>query len=164
MSDFDINVTGDRRIDARFAALPDTVRARLREAMGSIIGELDARVTGSEPVRTGKLRGETRSFVDETKDLIRGRVRIVTKGAGAAEGGKAAALEYGAHGLSPVKAHGRTVSNIFGRMVAPTLIMVDAYSRQLNLPAHNFLRGPLAEMKGDIMERLRAAVEGAATA
>lgn len=154
-----VSAAGDRRIEARFERFPEKLRGALRDEITAIIAELEARVISAEPVRTGKLRAETQAFVDDRKDFIRGRVRVITSGKG--DGAKVAALEYGAHALSPVRAHARTIAHIYGRLVAPRQIIVSAYSRQLDLPAHQFLRGPLAEMRGEIMERLKRAVETA---
>lgn len=157
-----IGMDGDRRIEARFDRFPERARANLRQRIAAIIGVLETRVEAAEPSRTGKLRSETAGFVDEQPDFIRGRVRIVTRRGGAAEGGKAAALEYGAHGTASVKGHARTLDHVFARAIEPQRVFVEAYTRHPDIAAHLFLRGPLAEMRGDIMDQLRDALGEAA--
>lgn len=163
MSEFDIGIVGDRRIETVFAQFPEAVRGTLRAAIGDIIAELEGRVLAGEPHRTGRLQSETRPFVDERADFIRGRVRVVTNGAGSSEGGKAAALEYGAHRSTAIKAYTRTVTTVFGHYVGPTEQLVGAYSRHANIAARRYLRGPLDEMKTSIVARLQAALSEAAS-
>ena len=157
-----IGIVGDRRIDAKFSEFPAMARAALKREIAAITGELFDAVEAAEPKRTGKLKAETRQFVDERGDMIRGRVVVVASAGGPAEHGKAAALEFGAHGAAAVKAHMRTVTQIYGRMVAPTQIMVGAYSRQLDITARSYLRGPLEAKRADIIARLQGALDEAA--
>jgi hypothetical protein len=145
---FSVSVN-DRAVLVKLDRLPDDVRARLVDKMrGSIVPRLQAGVKASEPVRTGKLRGETTGFVNESPTKVQGRVVVVAKGS---EAGKAAALEYGAHGNAAVREYSRSSAAV-----------VDAYSRSVNIVAQHFLRGTLAAEKEGIMDELQEALGEAA--
>jgi len=148
-------ITGDRQAEARFERPPAEVQAKLRPIVDDFTARLHAAVVGAEPVRTGKLRGETASRVEERKDRIVGRVFVSARGVEAA---KAGALEYGAHRATTVKAHSEQLAHIFARFVAPFAVMVGAHSRRLNIEEHAFLRGPLAEIGPQFIAAVEEAV------
>jgi hypothetical protein len=163
MDEFGLQLEGDRRVGLRFEEFPERARQRLAAAMDSITQRLLARVEAAEPIKTGKLRGETTAYVSSGPNFVKGTVAIrVPKGAQAGvEAGKAAALEYGAHKSIAVKAYSRTLDHVFLHAIAPTEQLVRAYVRRANIAEQRFLRGPIDEMRDQILTELREAVEGA---
>lgn len=156
--DITTTITGDRAVALRLEKMPDDIHNRLVGAVTALTARLLSRVQASEPKRTGRLASETKSFVDEAPDLVRGRVKVTAPGA-RGELGKAAALEYGAHKPTQVREHTARLSHIFGRAIAPMEVIVDRYQRTPNITADRFLRGPLAQMKDQIMAELQKAVD-----
>ena len=159
--DFDVVITGDRRVVARFgewpAELHDALLARIRE----LTAELEARVRALAPERTGKLKSEITSRVYDDPQRIKGAVTIEGDLPGS-EYAKAAALEYGApgrRGRFKVRAYRRTITEAFGRDISPTRIDVDAYSRIANLDARAYLRGGLAGMEPQAAAELTAVMD-----
>ena len=118
----------------RLDGLPRRLEKRLEAAIRPLTHELERRVEAKEPVRTGLLRKQTRSYVDvnRTKNFVRGRVRILNahdKNIAAAFG----ALEYGSTGKKfDVKAYTRR-----GRPVR-------AYERRGGIKAQRYLRDAAA--------------------
>jgi len=156
MPEFGIEIDGERRVALRFEQFPERARAALQARIAALTAELYGRVEGAEPERTGRLKGETEPFVDQRADRVVGRVKVVARGS--SEHGKGAALEYGAHGSARVTAHSQSLSHFWGRLVAPREVFVRAYSRRLDIAERRYLRGPLDEMRGEIIEELRAAL------
>jgi hypothetical protein len=70
------------------------------------------------------------------------------------------AHEFGFKGIVPVPAHGRTVSQVFGRSIPPKLVFVSAHMRKVTLPVRSFARSSLGEMKRDgvITQEIKKAV------
>ena len=116
--DLGITVEGDRAVELKFETFPQDAHARLLERIADFTAELEAEITAAEPSRTGKLAAETRSAVYDEPERIAGRVAI------AAEFGKAAALEYGAHGTTKVRAHEARLAHVFGRLISPITVAV----------------------------------------
>src|SRR6185437_5854493 len=104
-----ITITGDRKVGLRFEELTPRLHDALLVHIRRLTDELLTRVQQAEPVRTGHLKSSTvaKIYDDETK--IAGRVTL------SADFAKAAALEYGAHKATRVKAHASSVSTVFGR-------------------------------------------------
>lgn len=148
-------VSGERDVAARLDELPDRVHQRLVEPITRLTRRLLGLYQAAEPSRTGKLRQETVSHVEVSRDLVRGRVTVAASTAN--EFAKAGALEYGAHGTAHVAAFERRGHAPYG---APADQMVAAYSRHLDLAEHRFARGALDEMRGEIKETLEAAIGG----
>lgn len=149
-----------RDVALKLDSLPSGVRSRLRDALTVLTERLYALVEAAEPDKTGKLRRETAFGVTERGTRLSGRVYF-PRGLPAAEYGKAAALEYGAHGTAQVKAHASRLDHIFGRQMAPLNVMVAAYSRTLNITADRFLRGPMAELAPEVIAEFKAALDAA---
>jgi hypothetical protein len=150
-----VRFKGDRELKARVERIPARAHDKLRARITDLADRLEARVRAAEPVKTGQLRGATLPSVKETPHKIEGKVRVsrLTK--------KAAALEYGAHGGAHVRAHDARLNHIFGRLVAPMTVQVQAYQRRVNIAEHRFLLGPFEAMKDEIIAELRDAMEEA---
>ena len=159
--DFDIVISGDRRVVARFAEWPaelhDALLARIRE----LTAELEVRVRALAPERTGKLRSEIVSRIYDDLQRIKGVVTL-DGDLPSSEYAKAAALEYGApgrRGRFKVRAYSRTISQAFGRDISPTRVDVEAYSRVANLDAQLYLRAGLGGMETRATTELAAVMD-----
>jgi hypothetical protein len=156
-------LTGDRKVGLLFDEFPQRAHDAFLAKITELTSQLESRVLGAVPVRTGELRSQVQAFVDDKGTRITGKVKVLSGGS-KSDHGKAAALEFGAHGHVAVSAHTRQIRTVFGRAVAPTAVFVAAYGRTANIAEHRFLRNPLATMSSEIIEELRAAlasVEGA---
>jgi hypothetical protein len=144
MIDFNIKVD-DTRIKAMFDELPKRLQANLAARIGALTAELYAKVLAAEPHRTGRLQQETRRFLDQRENFVRGRVRVLGP-SGRGHNVAAAALEYGAHSTFPVRGYRRR-----GHAVA-------GYRRRANIRELRFLRGPAEGMRAKVLEELRRAI------
>lgn len=153
--DIKYEVAGDRQEVLRFDTFPELARKKLEAKIADLTARLFAAVTGAEPSRTGVLRGATVETIREGENFVTGRVSV------RGDFGKAAALEYGAHRPTTVKAHEMRLTHVFGRAMAPEIVMVPSHARTPNIAEHRFLRGPLDAMRGEIVAELEAAVADA---
>lgn len=150
-----LKVTVDSRVvRLKLGRVPEDLHDRLRATVASLTARLYGAIVGREPERTGKLKSRTRQNVIDRPHRITGRVRI------SAQQAKAAALEYGAHKAGPVSEHEMRLDHIFGRLVAPRMVMVRRHNRTPNVVARRFLRGGFEEMLPDIEAELQATLEG----
>ena len=135
--------------------MPKQLHDRLLARLRIITSTLEGKIKAEEPNRTGKLRSETTSAVyDDWPKKVSGRVFVD------GEYAKAGALEYGAHGHAKVGEHAARLDHVWGKKLgSPTVVMVSAHSRQMNIMARKFLRGPLADFGADAIAQLREEVE-----
>jgi hypothetical protein len=153
VSDFNITIDSNlNKLVLHFDRMPDAIKQKLEVTITRLTMQLLSRVKAAEPVRTGRLRAATRSFVDVRQDFVRGRVRILPTGKAQRLGAAFGALEYGAPGhlrSGPVPVHGYRRSSG----------AVAAYQRRRpHIRARRFLRGPLAAMRPRIMAELSEAI------
>ena len=138
----------------RLAALPDKADSALRAAATDLVARLRDRVDGN--LSDGVLNART------------GALRA-SLAAGLAQGGGIAATvsastpyaafqEYGFSGSESVRAHLRLQAQAFGRPIRPVEVQVRGYSRQVDYPAHSYLRSALADLSSDISDGISAAV------
>ncbi len=157
-------VYGTEQVLARLRAMPDRVRQSLVDAMKVQWFSLQAKTVGklSNDVlrrRTGVLassinvggQGSATEFLDTPGEIV-GRVGTRVK--------YAAVHEYG--GTFSVKAHDRTVGQVFGRPVNPFQQHVRAHD--VVFPERSFLRSSLRDMSGQIRDSIAAAVRSAVEA
>jgi len=163
MSVFGVNIVGERQASVRFDQFPEQARAALLAKIRELTPKLETEVLALIPIDKGTLRGQVQTFVDDDKNRVSGKVKVVIPG-GSAEIGKVMALEYGAHKSFTVKAHEMRLDHFWGLAVTPTLVMVAAFARTPNIQAHDFLRGPLAAMSSEILEGFAQALAQAAEA
>ena len=156
-----ISVAGARQVGLRFEEFPDNLYADLQAEISALSIELFARVQAATPRRTGQLSSQERLRLFTDKARITGYVDIAgTKGS--QDFAKAAALEYGAHAPTKVRAHGMKLDHFWSlKLSAPIDVLVGAYMRTPDIDQHAFERGPLAQMGPEINTRLNAAVEKA---
>jgi phage gpG-like protein len=104
-------------------------------------------------VRTGTLRRSINRRVTMSDTSIQASVGTNVK--------YARIHEYGFTGPEQVKAHLRKITMAFGKpLKEPRTVNVRAFTRQMNLPERSFLRSALADMTGEILDGMTAAVKG----
>jgi hypothetical protein len=144
----DLNLTvtmDDRLLTAHLDKLPDLMKQALRPVIATLTNELLAQVHSLEPRRTGALISQTRAFVDEGENFVRGRVRALSS-TGHVHNIVAAVLEYGGHRTVDVKGYARRSGAVRG------------YTRRENIKAHDFLRGPEAAIRQRAVAAIKEAV------
>jgi len=139
MSDLNFLIdVDDTKLRLRLEELPRKLQARLKVKIGELTHQLLRQVQAREPVSTGRLRRQTRAYVDDNrvKNFVRGRVRILPVQEGINRTAAAfGALEYGSTGKKfPVKGYRRRGGN------------VSAYARRGGIRERRFLRGSMALM------------------
>ncbi len=156
-----ISVTGDRQVGLRFDNFPDALYEDLRSEIDALSSELFTRVQAATPSLTGQLRSQERERLFTDPNRITGYVDIAG-GKGSQDFAKAAALEYGAHKATKVKAHAMGLDHHWAeKLAAPEQVLVEAYVRTPNIQEFAFERGPLAQMQPEVIARLNAVVEKA---
>ena len=158
MTEIAIEITGDRKVGLKFERFPQEAHDALLARITGLTADLKDRVIAAEPERTGRLKSETRSAVEDRPNRITGRVFI------GAEFAKAAALEYGAHGTTTVKAHPARLGHVFARLIEPMTVIVAQHDRRVNIAEQRFLRGALAEIAPVAIEQMKEALAEAAAA
>jgi len=149
-----VEIEGDDELVARFAATPDAIRAALAQKFGELAQKLEDKIKNEKldgevlVARDGRLRESIVVSLDETGASL------------SAYGVKyAAAQEFGFDGTESVGSHSRTIREAFGRAIAPKTIVVQAFSRQMRLPERSYMRSSLDEMREEIAQALRDAVD-----
>lgn len=152
--DIGVFVSGDRALAQRFDDFPESLRGRLRDAITEETNQLRSRIEALVPRRTGRLASEIVSGVFDDPDRVTGRVTV------SGEYAKAGALEYGGKNKPfKVLSHQMRLDHLWARATAtPLIVDVPQYTRSIHTPALRFMRGPLEEMRGEVMEALHAAV------
>jgi Bacteriophage HK97-gp10, putative tail-component len=138
----------------QLAALPDRADGALRSAASDLIGRLRDRVDsnlsgGVLNARTGTLRASLAASLDQG-GAIAARVT--------ASAPYAAFQEYGFSGSETVRAHLRLQSQAFGRPIRPVEAQVRAFTRQVDHPAHSYLRSALADLSAEIFDGIQTAI------
>lgn len=137
MSLFNVSIeVNDTALRLHLDELPRKLEQQLQAKLLELTNELLRKVVAREPVRTGRLRRLTQSYVDVNRDkgYVRGRVRVLrTREHNTAAA--AAALEYGSTGRR------YTVRGYTSRGRS-----VPSYQRRGGIQAQRFLRGPAAIM------------------
>jgi phage gpG-like protein len=149
-----IEIEGEEELVARFAAMPEAIRAALAEKFATLAQKLEDKIKNEKLdgqvlfARSGKLRDSISANLDANgASLVAAGVKY------------AAAQEYGFIGGENVAAYSRTIKQAFGRAIAPKTIVVEAFSREMRLPERSFMRSSLDEMQDEIAQALREAVE-----
>jgi hypothetical protein len=159
--------TGERTVALRFDKFPEVARAKFVEIVTVYQAQLQAAIAAKLPRgRTGRIAAALAGGVESTQYKVRGWVSL--------QGGDlktvilpAMALEYGSNTAVKVSAKsGRGLRTVYGREVTPMQVAVGAYSRQTNIVAQRFLRGPLSTVADSFQAALEqglidAAAEGA---
>lgn len=148
-------VKGDKELSARFEEFPTVAHTRLGQAIRALTDELYARVLSSTPFKTGKLKSEDteRVFIDDPK-RVAGYVSVYA-GADSNEYAKAAALEYGSNRGRKVYDKGGAMEKLRNGKLRRLAV---GTTKPVHLAAYAYLRGPLADMQGQVQAELEAAI------
>lgn len=148
----------ETRVVAFVEGAPDRVVKALRTAVdverlileALIKRKLSGQVLG---VVTGNLRRSISSFVEQDGDAVYG---------GAIQSGDVKygrRWEFGLTGDEAVRAHVRTITQAFGRAIAPREVEVGAFVRHVDQPARPFMGPSLDERVDAIVAHLKRAVD-----
>jgi hypothetical protein len=155
-----IEIVTDRRVALKFDTFPVQAHDALLDVITSSTERLRALVEGAAPKRTGKLEAEITSRVIDATNHITGSVGFPA-GLTPTEYGKAAALEYGAHGTAHLRAHSAKLGHLWGKLIAPIQVLVAAHDRRLNIAKRDFLRGPLHAIEDGVLADMKGALDQA---
>lgn len=148
-----VEIDGDEELVARFAAMPEAIRAALAQKFAALAQKLE------DKIKSEKLDGQA---LFSRSGRLRDQVSVSLNESGASlftSGVKyAAAQEYGFSGEESVAAHSRAIRQAFGRAIAPKTILIEAFSRQMRLPERSYMRSALDDMTDEIAQALREAV------
>ncbi|WP_053078378.1 hypothetical protein [Methylobacterium tarhaniae] len=151
----------ETKVVARFERVVGDVLREIRAAVDIerlILEALVKRKLSGEVLNvvTGKLRRSIYSYVETEGDRISG---VVAQSGDVKYGAR---WEFGFTGDEVVQAHVRTITQAFGRAIAPREVEVREFTRHVDQPARPFMRPSLAERAAAIVARLKgAAVRGA---
>jgi phage gpG-like protein len=152
---------GGEDLIAKFDSMSPSINASLKKSVGRLTLELLREVKADKlsgqalNVRTGRLRRSINQRIESNGTSVAGYVGTNVK--------YGAYQEYGFHGQQTVKAHLRMMTQAFGRTVKePHQIMVSAHTRNVNYPAHSFLRSALSDMTNQIQITIKEDLEKAA--
>lgn len=160
MTQFALEISGDRSAALRFEQFPAFAHDRLLGALQSIEQRLEAAVLASEPTRSGALRGLTGGRVYDHGNRIAAVVGVRAQTADEAR--KAAALEYGSRKQAiTVRAHEARLAHIWKRAIAEINVSVPSYERTPDIAAVRFLRSPIQAIRDEALAELRAALDQA---
>lgn len=164
MSDFAIEITGDRSTTLRFENFPKQMHARILVTMQEIETRLEAAVVASEPRgATGQLQAMTGGRVYDHGDRIAAVVGVRVPGGASEAAKKAMALEYGSSTPMSLRAHVARLSHLWRLSIPEITVLVPSHSRTPNILAKRFLRDPIEAMRSEALTELRLAVDTAAT-
>jgi phage gpG-like protein len=154
-------IAGDAEVLLKLGGMGPRIRTALRTAVEREAIRLTAYVKEAKlsgqvlKNRTGTLRRKINYTVQESPDAVTGRVGVKLA--------YAAAHEFGFEGTVTVREHLRTITQAFGRQIAPVSVVVRAHDMHMRLPERSFLRSSLRDNAPGIRDRLRAAIMAAAT-
>lgn len=153
-----ITESGAREISKRLEEFPDELHQKLVVRIRGVVEQLYARVLQVVPHRTGRLSGEIveRMFTD-AKYRVAGYVSVYTDDPGPSphnEFAKAATLEYGTDRPRAIKSeHG-----VMTRLRGSSRRMKARMSKPAEIEARRYLRGPLDQMRPEIMALIEQAI------
>jgi len=126
---------------------------KIAELTNSLLFNVKSKLNGEVlNVRTARLRNSI-------------NYRLTGQGTGSVKGtvgtnvAYARAHEYGFQGVVSVKQHLRMQTMAFGKAISPRQVTVGAHQMTMNMPERSFLRSALAEMRPEILEQIKQAVE-----
>jgi phage gpG-like protein len=152
-------VVGAPAVAEKLEAISGKMRERLRRAVRKSAAEVQGAVKagpltgGALDVRTGRLRRSITTAARDEGETLRSVVGTNVE--------YARVHELGFSGSVSVQAHDRTMTQAFGRRVAPFVQHVRSHSRNANIPPRPFLQPTLRALSPSIVERIRRAVGAA---
>ena len=160
-----IEITGDRTIGLKFDEFPDQIYEDLHREINALANEAFAREAALLPVRSGRMASQERVRVFPDKNRITGYVDFDGQGSGSgSDYANIGALEYGSKGTSvSVAEHTSQLDHVWNRhLAAPLAVLIKAFDRTPNIGEHDFARGTITSMQGEVTSRLNAVVAKAA--
>ncbi len=157
---FTVNQLDNNKVQVQLGQIVPSLRDKLRQEVSKLGYDLQAHIVkdylnGQALNRkTGKLANSINVVNRNSDNEI---VSIV--GANMSKAKYAAFWEYGFSGAVSVKQHLRTITQAFGREIAPETINVSAHSRNINQAARPFIHPALNDMRSEIVQRITAAVK-----
>jgi phage gpG-like protein len=152
----DLEATGLEKVIVMIRELPARQRTAIAAAVWRATGDLAIYVKQQKlsgqvlNQRTQRLVRSIHPEVTETTTSIVGTVGTNVE--------YAAYQEYGFSGTEQVREHERTITVAFGKTLpTPVTAQIRAHSRNVNYPAHSYLRSSLAENEEQIRAQLAAA-------
>lgn len=148
----DAKIENSDCVIAQLNSISARSQVAVRERMRSIVVELRSYVVKNKLSgqvlrrRTGTLSRSIDSAVVENSQGVLGVVSTNVK--------YARAHEYGFSGAVAVKSHVRNIKKAFGRDIAPMSVVVNSFTRNMNLPVRSFLRSSLGENANKIKKSL----------
>jgi phage gpG-like protein len=101
-------------------------------------------------VRTGRLRNSIKYNVSSNSNQVIGIVSTNVV--------YARIHEYGSKGSVNVNGFTRKISQAFGKSITPKTVDVKSHIRRVNMPERSFMRSSLADMKSEILNKIKGAV------
>lgn len=166
------------QVVAHVRNLPKPVMERVQRVMALLGSELRVAVQQKLSgevlrVRTGALKASIQSNQVRSATVIEQEVGIFAFGANPQamfnKGFVGAAYqrpriygrahEFGFDGVVTVRAHMRTITQVFGMPVTPRQIQIPSYSYHMKLPKRSFLRTALEEFAPHFFEEVAKAVD-----
>ena len=151
-------ILGDANLIAKLNYMPGGMQAALRKTVRRLALQLLSASKNKLSddvlhVRTGRLRRSVNQRVEKDGHAVTGVVgsNVVY----------AKRQEYGFTGTESVRAHLRMVTKVFGKSVMPHQVSVRTFTRNINYPAHSFLRSALEEMRPQIEAEMAKALSEA---
>jgi len=147
---------GDADLVAKLEKRPGAMQAGLEQAVQRLSLQLLVLVKNKLSddvlhVRTGRLRRSINQRVDTDQTTVTGVVGTNVE--------YAQRLEYGFKGTESVRESLRRITQAFGKeLKEPKTITVRAHTRNVDYPAHSFLRSALTEMRPQIETDMTAAL------
>ncbi len=155
---FTFQVIGDRAVIARLDRLPAALRAALEVKVKMLAIKLQSWVQRKK-LQGQVLRHQTGALSRSIQhEVISTAAAVIGKVFSAGDVKYAAFWEFGFHGVVVVKAHTRTVSQVFGHEVEAFSQNVRQHERHIDQAARPFMRPSLREMTPEIRETLRDTV------
>lgn len=150
-------VGGDALV-ARFKRINPAIQSSLEDSIQRLTLQLLKKVKQEKlsgqalKVKTGRLRRSINRRIEQTATTVAGYVGTNVE--------YAKRQEYGFTGTETVREHLRLMKVAFGKpMKEPHKVLVRQHSRNVNYPAHSFLRSALSEMDAVIKESIATAVQ-----
>lgn len=149
-------LVGDADLVAKWQKMPASMQAGVEKTVQRLSLQLLALVKNKLSddvlhVRTGRLRRSINQRVTSDQNSVTGIVGTNVE--------YAQRLEYGFKGTESVRESLRHITQAFGKQLKePKTITVRAHTRNVDYPAHSFLRSALAQMRPQIEKDMQAAL------
>ena len=152
---------GDKEVRQRLGKLSPAIQEKAFEAIQRLSYKLQRDVQSNKlsgqvlKLRTGTLRRSIDVLVTREGAVSSGRVGTNLR--------YGIAHEFGFRGAVEVRGHLRTITQAFGKSIAPRVVEVRPYTMQMNLPERSFVRSALKDLigRGEFDAEMNRALEDA---